>query len=172
MSRSHARVFALVLAVFAVLIALSGTGGYSAVEADRGVSVSVVEDDVALLGVERPGSPAAENVSDPPVLVVTNNAQTALDLEVQVSSTRDTPGAGAGNGSDSGVDRGQSVGSGSVTDGGSVTLQPGERTIVRSTDGCGAPAANGPDGTTDVHLSAGGEGLAIELTRTVEVACR
>jgi hypothetical protein len=53
----------LALAVLVTLTLTAGTGGFSATTADRGVTVSVADDDAAVLGIERDVSGTANGTT-------------------------------------------------------------------------------------------------------------
>ena len=77
MNRRHLLLFGLA----AVLLAsVGGTGGFSAVDASRGIEVAVVDDDEAYLGIERHGVNG-----DTWKLTLTNRLSAAEPLEVTVT---------------------------------------------------------------------------------------
>ncbi|MFC4408603.1 hypothetical protein [Haloarchaeobius iranensis] len=77
------KLLSAVLAVAAAAALVTGSAGFSSVSAERGVSVTVVEDDQALVNVEACYTSASPNQGNQsPVKVrVTNQLPTALTIE-------------------------------------------------------------------------------------------
>lgn len=80
------RQLGLIVAVLAALsMTLTGTAGFTGVEADRGVQVAVVDDDTAYLGVEQAPSNTTDGTADLNV-TVTNRFPTGTELAVTVET--------------------------------------------------------------------------------------
>jgi len=150
----------LALALLGIALLAVGTGGFSATSADRGVSVAVVDDENALLGVEN-GAVALDNGNHSDV--------TLLALENQADSTRlriadltvETPPD----------ERALDAGSPPKLYGVSVESNgnPTKRRIVADKVVCASNRGN--EKRVIVGLTASSEHLTVELAREVVVEC-
>lgn len=76
----------LILALFVLATVITGTAGYSAIQAERSVDVSVADDESAHLAVES-HDPSVKNGSTGDVLRVTNQFGREIVLSVQEVDT-------------------------------------------------------------------------------------
>lgn len=84
------RQFGLAIGVLAAVLLATGTGGFSAMEADRGVTVAVVDDEHAYLGVTTHDHRLEPGMHDVTLLTLTNRF--GRDLDVTVTVTDDDRG--------------------------------------------------------------------------------
>jgi hypothetical protein len=140
---------ALVVAALAVTALATGTFGFTGVDAERGLSVAVADDDEAFLGLE-PGP--LDHCGEQRLVTVTNRFEAAVTVDVSVVGTSDVR-VGAVGTPDGAVGPGESAHV-------SVRLQPDEET-----------ATDGGDGTVTVRIHAAGEGVESAMTRTYAVQC-
>lgn len=134
-------------AVLGILFLVAGTGGFSAMTADRGVDVSVVDDEHAYVGIETVGDElSAEDRIH--LLTITNQFATVMDeLDVTVADGTDVIDA-------------------DTVELGSRTVGVGEGTTA--TAECTATERTG---VVDLDIEGGAGGASFDLTRTVEVDC-
>lgn len=138
---------AVVFGALAVLLAVSGTAGYSSAAADRTVSIDVTEDAEAFLGVERDVVNETENSTDVS-LTVTNRLSTTVALDIDHRHTEN--------------------GSAIDTDPNTVEdLGPGERRDVSLSIDCASTDAEEVE--LDVHVV--GDGIEVDIERAVETRC-
>lgn len=141
-----------VLAMLAVSLLVFGGAGFSQVAAERGLQVSVVPDDEALIGYE---SVADETVTDgetDALIEVTNRAPGDISV---VDVSVDSQGTG-----DLSVD----------VDDYPTEISPGDSETVTAEIGCEEPT----EATLAVTVEVSGEGLQAEIygeTRTFELTC-
>ena len=146
---------ALAAAVLALTL-VSGTGGFSSVAADRPVSVAVVDDDEALVGVE------ADRIDrcggNQRALTVSNRLGTDLHT-VQATVLDDSSDV---RGTVTGTPDGVGIG-----DSGEITVR------INPAASASEDAGNGDavDGTIEIRLVVVGDGARVELTRSVPVEC-
>lgn len=134
-------------AVLGVLLLTFGTTGFSAVSADRGVDVSVVDDGEAYVGIEIVGD---EEYDEDRVKLLTVTNQFASDIEsLQVSVVDGSDAIEA----DSVKPEDSSVGIGEDTD---VTAKC---TMDQS------------EGSVDLQITGEAGGASFDITRTVDVDC-
>lgn len=138
---------AVVFGALAVLLAVSGTAGYSSATADRTVSVDVTNDAAAFLGVERNVVNETENSTNV-TLTVINRLSTTVDLDVDHRLTE----------SGSAIDTNPNSVEG---------LRPGERRDVSLSIDCTSTDAEEIE--LDVHVV--GDGIEVDLERSVETRC-
>ncbi|MFB6179011.1 MAG: hypothetical protein ABEI77_04725 [Halorientalis sp.] len=164
---STLRSLSLTLALAAALLTV-GTGSFSAVDANRQVHVSVVDDDQALLGIEAmPRSPHAVNGTGHGVgvLAIENNFPSEMTLTVTVGSVEQQTGTRRqtilethlGSGRRAIVSRPQVC---AVTDGGSVNLRLLARTRsarVEKTTSIRVSCPPGNDGRESTNANRTGE---------------
>lgn len=167
---SRLRYASVALAVLAVTLVAVGTGGYSAVTADRSISVTVADDSTAVLGLER-DLVAGTNNSTASSVTVTNRLVTDVTVQVDPEPIGDDRPS---------LD----------VDPGSFTLAPGDDREVRVSMACPGPNATSmdeagaddagnetvDDGSSDLEdvdldVHARGSNVEIELTRSVTVGC-
>lgn len=122
------RTVLLAIAVVAATTAsTAGTAGFSSVTADRGVTVSVADDDAAFLGIDREATNVSDGRTDL-VVGLTNRLPGVDDLLVTVSVVGDDGGdaddADDGNGEDG------DAGDEPIDPPRSVALDPGETARV------------------------------------------
>jgi hypothetical protein len=132
-----------VLALFVVAALIVGTAGYDSVQSERSADVNVATDADAYLALEPTGT-TIENESTGPVLKLTNQFGTSVDVSITDLSTN---GGVAVQG---------------LTD---TSLGTGDATSLEVT----CTTAN--DGTVTVDIEATGDGIAFETTETVAVSC-
>ncbi|WP_259535234.1 hypothetical protein [Halalkaliarchaeum sp. AArc-CO] len=134
-------------AVLGILFLVAGTGGFSAMTADRGVDVSVVPDDEAYVGIETVGDELSEE-DRIHLLTITNQFASGMDeLDVTVADGND------------------------VIDADTVEL---ESTAIGVGEGTAATAectAVERTGVVELDIEGGAGGASFEITRTVEVDC-
>jgi uncharacterized membrane protein len=152
---SAGRRLAAVLTVVGVALLTTGSGAFTAAQLDRGVDVSVVEDEEAFLAVEEldPAPEADANSSTDHVdveLVQLTNQFTAQDLTVAVDIDERSSGPDA------------------TSEPTASSVSSGETETVTVDVECPAGSSN-EDWSVDI--TAEGEGVEIQLTRTVEVSC-
>lgn len=156
MARRWLYLVALVLA----LSLLVSTGGFSAVNADRSVSVSVVPDDQALLGIAQ-HNVELDNGRHDDVTLVTLENQFPEDLsDVQVWVHEDD---------DQRAPKFLSQNSSVVSVSGELGV--GESVPVRADVGCSNAGGSGSTEEWTVRVVASGGSAEVELNRTVSVTC-
>lgn len=143
------RLLAVVSVVVSVGLLTPQTGAFTSATADRSVSVSVVDDEDAYLGIQRSPVSLAGN-REVVLLTVTNRFQRALDLTVRV--TERNPGVAP---TVTAVD-------------GPAALAPGGAAPVTASVTCVDSTASG---RPTVTLNASGEGVSVMATRSVAVDC-
>ncbi|AZQ14305.1 hypothetical protein [Halorubrum sp. PV6] len=139
----------LILALFVLATVITGTAGYSAIQAERSVDVAVADDESAYLAVES-HNPSIKNGSTGGALRVTNQFGREIDLSVQE------------------VDTSGSVAYGSLGNSNSeVTL--GADDSVQVSVRCNGTS----DGGLSVMLFAVGENneLSVRMMQEVDVTC-
>ena len=134
-------------AVLGILLLVAGSAGFSAMSAERGVNVSVVDDEHAYVGIETVGDERTED-DRVHLLTVTNQFATGMD-DVRVTVT-------AGNG----------VIEAATVEPESTAVGVGEETAV--TAECTAAQRTG---VVDLDIEGEAGGASFDLTRTVEVDC-
>jgi uncharacterized membrane protein len=152
---SGGRRLAAVLAVVAVALLSTGSGAFTAAQLDRGMEVNVVEDEEAFLAVEEldPRLEADVNSStdhaDVELVRLTNQfAEQDLTVEVDINEGSNGPDA--------------------TSEPTAESISSGETETVTAAVECPAGASS-EDWTIDI--TAEGDGVEIQLTRTVEVSC-
>lgn len=140
------RTVLLAIAVVAATTAsTAGTAGFSSVTADRGVTVSVADDDAAFLGIDREATNVSDGRTDL-VVGLTNRLPGVDDLLVTVSVVGDDGGdaddADDGNGEDG------DAGDEPIDPPRSVALDPGETARV-TVSGVDCDAAVRVEAVTD-----------------------
>jgi uncharacterized cupredoxin-like copper-binding protein len=140
------RTVLLAIAVVAATTAsTAGTAGFSSVTADRGVTVSVADDDAAFLGIDREATNVSDGRTDL-VVGLTNRLPGVDDLLVTVSVVGDDGGdaddADDGNGEDG------DAGDEPIDSPRSVALDPGETARV-TVSGVDCDAAVRVEAVTD-----------------------
>ena len=138
---------AAVFGVLAFVLVAVGTGGYSSVTADRGVSIGVADDAEAFLGVEREVVTDTENSTEIS-LAVTNRLSTEIRVEITHRST--------GNGPPVEIDPS------------AFELGAGETRDVRMAIDCRSTASAGD---VELDIDAVGDAVEIELQRAVDARC-
>lgn len=98
----------LILALFVLATAITGTAGYSAIQAERSVDVTVADNENAYLAVESL-NPSVENGSTGDALRVTNQFGREVDLSIQEVDTTGSVAYDSLNGSDDELGAGHSV---------------------------------------------------------------
>jgi uncharacterized membrane protein len=143
---------------FAAVVLAVGTGSFSASTSDRSVSVDVVDDEDAILGLvaEQPeravGPNGTRTHSDVPVLTVTNRFNSPIaSIRVTVVSA-ETPTAVSVEHVEFSAD----------------SLGPGEAGTVDATVTC----ADAGTASVTVRIEAESESASVETTRTAIVECR
>lgn len=149
---SRLRIAAVALGAVAVLFVVSGSGGYSAMEADRSIAVDVVSDEAALLGIERDVVEADNATIE--VLTVTNRFPVAMTVDIDLERSDE--------------------GSPDVElESDEFTLEPGETHEIEMAVDCNVSAnetaADGTDVAIDV--SGTGPGTRVGLSRSAEIGC-
>lgn len=155
---SRLQIVTVALGVLAALLIVTVTGGFSVVTADRSMVTEYVPDDEANLGIE-PHSVTVDtnvsNTSEVQLLTVTNNLPTDLSVDVDLEPADDHPEV--------------------VLVDDEIELDPGDTATIEATVDCttGEASDDGTEASTDVeiHLQASGDGIDIELTRSVAVNC-
>lgn len=139
----------LILALFVLAALITGTAGYSAIQAERSVDVAVADEETAYLAVES-FSPEIENGSQKPALRVTNQFGREIDLSVQDVDT-------------SGSVVYDSLG----TSNGEVSLKTGDHVEVD------VRCSGTSDGTLEIVLFAEGKNdeLSVRTLQKVDVTC-
>lgn len=191
--RARPRPAILAMGVVAVLMIASGTGAFSAMEAERSTAVDVVDDESAMLGLEYDIVVVDEPESEETLVTVTNRLPVSITVDLDV----DAPGDGLPViEPDTGTLDLSSGGSDAVT----ATVDCGVETEVENSTASSASDTNESAPTGDVnesappeeanesapttimtvasasadleiHLYASGSGVEVELTRTIEVVC-
>ena len=142
---STTRALSVALAVVAAAGLIFGTGGFTAMSADRGVNVDVVDDEDAYLGYEMTTETTTVNNSSTVTAEATyrNGFDGELTLEVTV------------------------IVDGSEVNSETRTLGPGSEEVISVTRSCS------PGETVDVAFkSAGrGPGIGVSMNRTHSVSC-
>lgn len=136
---------AVALGALAFVLVAVGTGGYSSMAADRAVSIDVVDDDEAFLGVERAVVTDTEN-STVVSLAVTNRLSTDVTVDIDHRT---------GGGSAVGV-RPETF-----------ELSVGETRDVEVSIDCTATAA----GEIELEIYAVGDRVELGLMRAVDARC-
>jgi uncharacterized membrane protein len=147
-----------VLVVLAISL-LVGTGGFSSAAADRGVDVTVVDDDSAFLGITLE-SPVLDNGrhDETQLASVQNRFGVPLtDLEVTVD----------GDDPQSPKLLPQSTPDVDVPD----SIAPGESGTIEADIQCSNAGGDGPTEDWQLHISATSDVATVDLTRTVTVEC-
>lgn len=162
MTRSRHRRCLLAVAAIAFLGTALQTGAFSAATVERPLQVDVGADEKAALGVESDLVVASErNASEEELLRITNRFGTDVTVEVVVGPEASAPPR---------IRRVDSP----------LSIGPGESETVTATVDCSdaAPgaAANPTEAAPrsadlDVRIDARGDGIAVELSRTVTVEC-
>jgi uncharacterized repeat protein (TIGR01451 family) len=88
---TNLKLLSVVLAVAAAAALVTGSAGFSSVTADRGVSVSVVEDDQALVNVEACYTANSSNPGNQTPVTVRVTNQLPTDLTVESVNSEDVP---------------------------------------------------------------------------------
>lgn len=142
-----------IVAIAALVLLTTGTGGVSTISAERSVELAVADEGEAYVGVEvvdpvfDPGQP-----EDATVLTLTNRLDQPLtDVEVTVRGDEKTPPVLQG------YDTPERLG-------------VGEQATVTATVNCDASPGRDTE-TWTVGVSAAGDGVSVETTRTVTVTC-
>jgi len=135
----------------AAMVALSsGAFGFTSASADRALSVEVVDDEDAFLGIEE--GPLDHCGGNQRLLTVHNRFGTAIDATVTVTETEGVRAMNV-SGPDDAIDPG---GSGNAA----VHLEPDRGT-----------GSDGGDGSLTVRVSASGNGIEASATRTYATNC-
>ncbi|WP_227130681.1 hypothetical protein [Halorubellus salinus] len=132
-----------VLALFVIAALIVGTAGYDSIQSERSADVNVANDADAYLALEETGTPI-ENGSTGPVLVVTNQFGTNVDISVTVESTS------------------ENVTSGSLT---AEDLGPGKSVELQAT------CESNESGELIAEIEAQGDGIQFRTTTTLVVEC-
>jgi hypothetical protein len=168
-----------VMGVLAVACLVVGSGAFTSASMERGISVSVADDEDALVGIVAPendevrvtdgervngqGEPVEagngkgkENglrLSSETLLTLENNAGAELDLAVTIApdGSNGYPNVSAA------PDR-------------SYTLAPGDSTDVTTEVVCN-PSNAEPERTVTVEVDGAGDGISVSFERTVTVVC-
>jgi len=145
-----------------VVLALSllvSTGSFSAVSADRGVDVTVADDDDAFLGITLE-SPVLDNGrhDGTELAAIQNRFGTPL-TEIEVTIT--------GDDTQSPKLLPQGTPDVDVPD----TLGPGDNGVIEADIQCSNAGGSGPTEDWQIHVSASSDSATVELTRTVTVEC-
>ena len=134
----------------AVVALSSGAFGFTSVSADRALSVEVVDDEEAFLGIEE--GPLDRCGGNQRLLTVHNRFGTAIDATVTVTKTEGVQVMSV-SGPDDAIDPGES---GDVI----VQLKPDREA-----------GSDGGDGSLTVRVSASGNGVEASATRTYATNC-
>ncbi|WP_138005342.1 hypothetical protein [Halalkalirubrum salinum] len=147
------RVAAFALSTIAILLVVSGTGGYSTAAADRSVDIDVVSDENAFLGIER----NVVEVDNATVEVLTVRNQFPVEMTVNID-TEQTENESF----DVEIEADE------------FTLAPGETREIEPTVNCNDTSAGTTANNTEVTIDISGTapGSNVELLRSVEVSCR
>ena len=137
------------MALAAVVALSSGAFGFTSVSADRTLSVEVVNDENAFLGIEEG---LLDRCGKQPLLTVHNRFGTAIDATVTVTETEGVR-VGSASGPGNAIDPGES---GDAT----VRLKPDKEA-----------GSDGGDGSLTVRVSASGNGVEASATRTYATNC-
>jgi hypothetical protein len=149
----HLKLASIVFAVAAVSLAV-GTGALSSVSADRGVEISVADDDEALLGVTTVGSDAIQSdgsTRSRDIVRITNRFADSITVDTTVTD----PG-------------GRPVLETARLDDGS--LAAGEQATLTAEIRCASGNSTSVE-TWTVHVTATGDGVSVETTTEVTVEC-
>ncbi|MEF8780376.1 MAG: hypothetical protein V5A46_06835 [Haloferacaceae archaeon] len=134
-------------ALLGLLLLTFGTAGFSAVSADRGVDVSVVDDSEAYVGIETVGD---EAYGDDRVKLLTVTNQFASDMEpLQVSVV---------DGSD-------------AIEENSVKLEDGSVGVGEDTNVTAECTMQREEGSVDLEITGEAGGASFDITRTIDVDC-
>lgn len=151
--RLHARHVALALSVVVVIAFTVGTGGFSSMTADRGVSIAVADDENAYLGIEtdepdavRANALANEDGRETTLLTLTNRFSSAVTIDARV------PDAGDGL---------------AITDIETLTLSGGDSGTMAATVTCDTPV----DREVTVEINASGTGIEVKTDEQIAVDC-
>jgi hypothetical protein len=146
------RRLALLLAAVAATSLIAGAGGFTSARLDRGVSVAVVGDDAAYVGVESPDRTLVNGMNrEVPLVTLTNRFDAPLD-EVRVS-VADDDGQPPTVRTVEPLDR----------------LPSGESVTVDAAVVCEDGPARSEAVT--VQVEAAGEGVSVALNRTLTLEC-
>ncbi|SDG21103.1 hypothetical protein [Halorientalis regularis] len=145
----------IVFACAAVSLAV-GAGAFNSVSADRGVEVSVVEDEEAMLGIETAADMSFDNgVERRDIATITNRFGESVTVEVTV------------------VDSGGNVPR--LKSGGyrSVTLQPGDEATIEPRIQCSAKGgqSNPQSESWTLTVLATGVTVSVETTTEIQIEC-
>lgn len=128
---------------------IQGTGAFSSVIGDRGLSVGTTGDETALLGIESK-NPSGQDGDVVDLLSLTNHTSTAFtDVTVFMQSTGN-PAVGF-----TGIDT-------------PLTIEPGTTETVQGTLSCERPVS---DVAVKLEIAVSGTGVAITAMRSVRVSC-
>ncbi|AUX08760.1 hypothetical protein AArcSl_1125 [Halalkaliarchaeum desulfuricum] len=137
----------VLFAVLGILLLVAGTGGFSAMTADRGVDVSVVPDDEAYVGIEKVGDQVYED-DRIHLLTITNQFASEMDeLSVTVDGESDVIVTG-------------------LVKPGETSLSPGERTNV--TAECTRTTERG---SVELDITGEAGAASFDITREIDVDC-
>ena len=142
---STARALSVALAVVAAAGLIFGTGGFTAMSADRGVNVNVAGDDDAYLGYELTTETTTGNNSSTVTAEATYRNGFDGDLTLEVTVVVD----------------------GNEVDTETRTLDPGSETVISVTRSCSAGE------TVDIAFEAAGDGpgVSVSMDRAHSVSC-
>lgn len=140
----------LILALFVLATVITGTAGYSAIQAERSVDVTVADDENAYLAVENTND-SIENGSTRGVLRVTNQFGRDVDLaveDVETTGSVEYDSVGGTNGD--------------------VTLHAGEDEEIK------ASCTGTSDGKLEVMLfvESDDEELSVRTMQVVDISCK
>ena len=145
----------IVFACAAVSLAV-GAGAFSSVSADRGVEVSVVDDEEAMLGIETAGDGEIESdnpTHDETLITFYNRLGGKIELTADISEPKPTQHPKLKDYSLS-----------------KRTLEPGDRATLSADINCNNGNATS-DEDWNVAIDATGETVSVETTETITVEC-
>lgn len=149
---SRLRAAAFALGAIAILLVVSGTGGYSTAAADRSVAIDVVPDENAFLGIERD----VVEVDNATVEVLTMRNQFPVEMTVTIDTEQT---------------ENESLDVEIKDD--EFTLAPGETHQIEPTVDCNTTSEETTANSTAVTIDISGTapGSSVDLLRSVEVSC-
>lgn len=140
----------LILALFVLATVITGTAGYSAIQAERSVDVTVADDEDAYLAVENTND-SITNGSTSSVLRVTNQFGREVDLTVDDIETTGSVEYESVNGANDGV-----------------TLVTGDTAVIN------ASCAGTDDGELEVMLIVESDDneLSVRTVQVIDISCK
>ena len=148
---------ASIVFAFAAVSLVVGAGAFSSVSADRGVEVSVVDDDEAMLGIEDGPHAFPNGNEDRELLTVTNRFAQSVTVTARITDSGD---GGVPTLKDS-------------TDRKTMTLDSGDTGNFEWKVQCSAQGgkANPQTETWTIDVLANGSAASVQTTQTVTIEC-